>query len=854
MHPLLTTTLNRALTLADETTKKAKNTGPNGGKNPKGNGTADKADQADKATGTGSSTSSGDDGGLLGSLTDLIFSHWWLPPVLFLAACIGINYLWKQYRNKQSMRGVAVRPLGPIFRDITKFARAEDTGPLHPKLPPKITANRFYGLLTLLIILSFVPKVPNLPFGPLLPAMVLLLTLGSRYSKVARARRSVLNQMFAVAVSECRYPKGSELAPWNYVQISGWSNFTVPGQTVIQIPAAYQSEDMKTREKFERNFNGTVSEENAWTYKWESAKNRVVCEPAALLPNMAEYPGPGEKWDEIPVGVKGDGSQAIIPLSVTPHTLVCGPTGSGKSVLQRSVLFHILAHSDTWRLVAIDMKRVEMAWLRKYPQVLKVATDLEEAVEVLRSLKAEMMRRYEEMEEAGVNHAKDLPNPPKAIFCMIDESTVLLAPEGIKTDEGKERDALHAEAGMIIGELGRLSRASMIHVMACFQRPDATFLKGETKANFDARIAAGRMDTTPSLMVLDSEAANRLPKIKGRGMIRIGGELDTFHGYFAEQSWFDEWVAKQQGGSPDGGADGGPDGGPDAGPDGGFDDEFDGDDPDGPVPGDAPMPPAPPSAPAEDEGKPKRGLRGLAAKAAAKAQERAARLDAEAGLDVSTDGWVDEGAVVAPAVAGPSGHAAPSLPHAPMPSVPAAPVAVPPVVPMVQPSVPMAPPAVQAPVRPTVPPAAPPVVQGVPQVSFPAPPPMQPVLPVMSDATEDGLGDGSGGLAMEGFDFDSLLVDVDDFDEYDDEGEDVVEEEPVPAPTRPPAPAPVQAPTAPAVQVFQPGFALPSTTPPAAPQERPTAPTQAPAPPPAGLPVRPPAGLPVRPPQPPAAH
>ena len=27
--------------------------------------------------------------------------------------------------------------------------------------------------------------------------------------------------MFAVANSECRYPKGSELAPWNYVQIAG---------------------------------------------------------------------------------------------------------------------------------------------------------------------------------------------------------------------------------------------------------------------------------------------------------------------------------------------------------------------------------------------------------------------------------------------------------------------------------------------------------------------------------------------------------------------------------------------------------------------------------------------------------
>ena len=824
MHPLLTT-LRSLLAFADETGKKANDPGKGNGKRTEpGAGAVDKAD-----TTTTSDVTPSDDGGLLGALGGLITSHWWVGPVLFLAASIGINYLWKQYRNKQSMRGVAVRPLGPIIGDLGKFARVEDKRPLHPKLPPKVTASRVYGVLALLIVLSCVPRLPTLPFGPLIPFMLLALVLGSRYSKIARARRNILNQMFAVATSECRYPKGSELAPWNYVQIGNWTNLVQPGQTVIQIPAAYQSEDQKTREKFERNFNGTVSEENAWTYKWESAKNRLICEPAALLPGMAAYPGPGEKWDEIPVGVRGDGTQAIIPLSVTPHSLVCGPTGSGKSVLQRSVLFHILAHSDTWRLVAIDMKRVEMAWLRKYPQVLKVATDLEEAVEVLRSLKAEMMRRYEEMEEAGVNHAKDLPNPPKAIFCMIDESTVLLAPEGIKTDEGKERDELHGEAGAIMGELGRLSRASMIHVMACFQRPDATFLKGETKANFDCRIAAGRMDTTPSLMVLDSEAANRLPKIKGRGMIRIGGELDTFQGYFAEQSWFDEWVAKQEGGSAPS-VEGG--------------DEEDETDSYADVTtdaDDAKMPPLP--APASvgagepEGGKRPRGFRGLAAKAAAKAQERAARMDAEAGLDVSADGWVGGPDVDPEEYVPVASQVAPVLAPTPVPAAAlgTAPVAVPTHLPTPTPAAPAAP-------------------------SAQVPPQRLPATP-HSSFTGDGVEDED---LTAGFDFDSLLVDVDAFDDFDEEFDDMddpegaVEESPPASPVaRPVVPQPVTAP----VQAFQPGGALPSSMPAPPPVQPPVqAPVQAPAPPvlparpPVGLPVRPPVALPVQPPQPPATR
>lgn len=528
---------------------------PTGRPGSKGNGpnadpTGSTGQPGTPNTGNTGNTDSGSGGGesIPATLGDWLLNHPIAIPILAIALIAAALYGWKQLTIKQNARGIPVRPLPAILRDITRFATREDTRPLHPKTP-WATGRRTYATLTALTITAATIGIPGTP-TPLIAA-TLTITLWARAAKIFKQRRSITNQMFAVADGECRYPKGSALRPWAFIQIQNWVNLTTPGTTVVSIPAAYQSEDMKTREKFERQFNGTVSEENAWTYKWESAKNRIVCTPAAFLPSMAPYPGPGPKWDEIPVGIGTDGQPVHIPLSVTPHVLVCGPTGSGKSVAQRSILFHALAHSDTWKIVGIDMKKVEMQWLTKYPSVLKVATDLEEAVEVLRSLRDEMMRRYTEMTENGVNHAKDLPSPPPAILCMIDESTVLLAPEGIKSDEGKERDALHAEAGMIIGELGRLSRASMIHIIACFQRPDASFLKGETKANFDCRIAAGRMDTTPSLMVLDSEAANRLPKIKGRGMIRVGGELDTFQGYFAEQGWFDQFLAAQTPPEPD---------------------------------------------------------------------------------------------------------------------------------------------------------------------------------------------------------------------------------------------------------------------------------------------------------------
>ena len=470
-------------------------------------------------------------------------------PILLLVTWVGIMYGWRELTKYQNQRGKPLRPLGSILKDQIKFAFKEDTRPLitAPKkvaeipVVQKITARvGYFGL----VAGSAVGFWLGTKWGPLL-ALGFVFLFGSRYSKISRQRRGIVGQMFAVASAECRYPRGSELAPWGYINVSKWHNMTEPGDTIVSYPPAYQSEEQKTREKFERQFNGTISDQNTWDYTWESAKNRVICEPTAFLPTMAPYPGPSETWSEIQLGQTNKGV-AKWDLTMFPHALICGPTGSGKSVLQRMILFHCLVNAGTWDIVGVDPKMVEMTWLKDYPNVKKIALTLEEGVEVVENVRDEMNRRYTEMSEIGVNHFTALPNPPRALLCMVDETFNFLAPEGIKSDEGKERDALHARASSLLGEIARLGRAAGVHLCLATQRPDATVIKGELKNNLDCRIAAGRLDTTPSLMVLDSEAATRLPKIKGRGMIRSGGEMETFQGFFAEQAWFDEFVAAAQ--------------------------------------------------------------------------------------------------------------------------------------------------------------------------------------------------------------------------------------------------------------------------------------------------------------------
>lgn len=201
------------------------------------------------------------------------------------------------------------------------------------------------------------------------------------------------------------------------------------------------------------------------------------------------------------------------------------------SVTQRTLLMHALQSPD-WRVALVDPKRVELAAYRNHKHVLRVATELDESLELISDVEKEMQTRYMKMQEESVNFFRNLKQPPPAFLLMIDETYALLAPEKIKNDEGKLRDEMHAQITLLIGSIARLGRAAGVHLMLATQRPDAAVLPGETKSNLDARIAQGRMDTTPSNMTLDSDRATRIPNIKGRAVLRTGQDYTEFQAFF----------------------------------------------------------------------------------------------------------------------------------------------------------------------------------------------------------------------------------------------------------------------------------------------------------------------------------
>jgi len=203
--------------------------------------------------------------------------------------------------------------------------------------------------------------------------------------------------------------------------------------------------------------------------------------------------------------------------------------------------------------VGIDLKKVELSVWRKYSNVvLGVATELEDALTVLRFAQQTMMKRYAEMEQLGYNNFLDLPEKGQALLVMVDEAGELLGSSGVKTEEGKQEDALKGEAAMIIGSIARLGRAAGVHLVIATQRPDATLISGETKANLGVRINCGRTDPNASSMILGNGEGTRVKaNPRGRLYLRIYGSGNHGQGLFATQEWIDEYL-ESKGLNPDG--------------------------------------------------------------------------------------------------------------------------------------------------------------------------------------------------------------------------------------------------------------------------------------------------------------
>ncbi len=191
-------------------------------------------------------------------------------------------------------------------------------------------------------------------------------------------------------------------------------------------------------------------------------------------------------------------------LSIMPHLLIAGTTGSGKSVCINTIILSLLyKHTpEKCKFILIDPKMLELSTYEGIPHLLcPVITEAKRAASVLGWVVKEMESRYRLMTKEGVrnidgyNSKHKLPMP--YIVVIVDEMSDLMLVAG-KEIEG------------YIQKLSQMARAAGIHIIMATQRPSVDVITGTIKANFPTRISFQVTSKIDSRTILGEQGAEQL--------------------------------------------------------------------------------------------------------------------------------------------------------------------------------------------------------------------------------------------------------------------------------------------------------------------------------------------------------
>ncbi len=209
------------------------------------------------------------------------------------------------------------------------------------------------------------------------------------------------------------------------------------------------------------------------------------------------------------------GEAKVFDLTKTPHLLVAGSTGSGKSVCINSIIASILMRykPSEVKLVLVDPKKVELTNYNGIPHLLcPVVCDPKKASLTLQKVCVEMDNRFQLFSEKEVknitsyndwvekenknNHDMPIPKMPY-IVVIIDELADLMLVASKEVEDS-------------ITRITQLARAAGIHLIVATQRPSTDVITGLIKNNIPSRIAFAVASQIDSRTILDQPGAERL--------------------------------------------------------------------------------------------------------------------------------------------------------------------------------------------------------------------------------------------------------------------------------------------------------------------------------------------------------
>jgi S-DNA-T family DNA segregation ATPase FtsK/SpoIIIE len=227
------------------------------------------------------------------------------------------------------------------------------------------------------------------------------------------------------------------------------------------------------------------------------------------------------------IGKDNIGRPVVQDLATTPHLLIAGSTGSGKSVGLNAMICSMLLNAtpDEVKLIMVDPKMLELSIYDGIPHLIApVVTNPKKAAAALQWAVSEMESRYKLMSEAAVRNItgyneyvervldelendiddeeeeEEVAEPPTKlpyIVIVIDELADLMMVASKGVEESLTR-------------LAQMARAAGIHLIVATQRPSVDVLTGIIKANFPARMSYKVTSRVDSRTILDAMGADKL--------------------------------------------------------------------------------------------------------------------------------------------------------------------------------------------------------------------------------------------------------------------------------------------------------------------------------------------------------
>lgn len=221
---------------------------------------------------------------------------------------------------------------------------------------------------------------------------------------------------------------------------------------------------------------------------------------------------------KLPVSLGKDinGNNCIADLAKTPHLLVAGSTGSGKSVCINSFINSLLItkRPDEVKLVLVDPKKVELSNYNGVPHLLcPVVTDPKKASIALQNIVKEMEKRYDMFADEKVKNIVGYNEKMSALMKKNPEDKTLHLMSYIVVIIDELADLMLVASKEVedsIMRITQMARAAGIHLIVATQRPSTDVITGVVKANIPSRIAFAVASQIDSRTILDMGGAEKL--------------------------------------------------------------------------------------------------------------------------------------------------------------------------------------------------------------------------------------------------------------------------------------------------------------------------------------------------------